>query len=68
MSPKSRTNFIKYVESFGGGVGLVHLKDFEPDVTPTLLEPDEVALHDGAEFVVIIPASNFQERVRLASL
>ena len=67
LKPLSRGNFIKSLERFGG-VGVVALKDFDPIARPRLTSPEEVELDDGAEFVVVIPATgNFAERVSVAS-
>ena len=68
LTRTSRSGVIKYVERFGG-VGLVPLQDFDPDGRPKLSSPEEVKLHDGAEFVVI-PSTfgGLDQRVSLASL
>ena len=68
LNPLSRRNFIAYVIRFGGGVGLVPLKEYDRNESPKLTVPVDVELHDGAEFVLIIPpTSNFEQQVSLAS-
>jgi hypothetical protein len=68
LNPLSRGNIIKSVERCGG-IGLVALKDYDPNESPKLTVPEEVELDNGAEFVVIIPStsSNLEQRVSLAS-
>ncbi|KAG7674746.1 hypothetical protein Ndes2526B_g05010 [Nannochloris sp. 'desiccata'] len=61
----SRQNFIAYVIRFGGGVGVVPLKDYDPnDLSPEVTVPEEVDLHDGAQFVVVTTSTdNLAERI-----
>ena len=69
FTPVSRESFIKYVQSFKGDAVFVPLEEFEGfdrNKIPKLTVPEEVELHDGAEFVVIMPES-LMEDVRLAS-